>query len=145
MYVVFIRSILETSSSVWHKSLPKENENDLERIQKTTFRLILGTSYTSYENAQSLLCLSSLKDIRELLFTKFTLKGLIFNKWTQYLETNTRSTICRPSKCFNHHNQWLCNIFLAGVNLLLQTYCIFFFFFFFFAFSHSFCVKVQGI
>ena len=76
IYVVFIWSILETSSSVWHKSLTKENENDLERIQKTAFRLILGSRYTSYENAQSLLCLSTLKDRRELLFTKFTLKSL---------------------------------------------------------------------
>ena len=76
IYVVFIRSILETSSSVWQKSLTKENENDLKRIQKTAFRLILGSSYTSYENAQSLLCLSTLKDRRELLFTKFTLKSL---------------------------------------------------------------------
>ena len=64
IYIVFIRSILETSSSVWHKSLTKENENYLERIQKTAFRLILGNSYISYENTQSLLCFSTLKDKR---------------------------------------------------------------------------------
>ena len=28
----------------------------------------------------------------------------------------------RPSKGLNHHNQWLCTIFLAGVNLMVQTY-----------------------
>ena len=76
IYVVLIRSILETSSSVCHKSLTKENENDLERIQKTAFRLMLGPKYTSYENAQSLLCLSTLADRREILFAKFTLKSL---------------------------------------------------------------------
>ena len=27
----------------------------------------------------------------------------------------------RPSKCLNHYNQRLCKMFLAGVNLLLQT------------------------
>ena len=30
----------------------------------------------------------------------------------------------RPSKCLNHHNQRLCIIFFAGVNLLLQTYSV---------------------
>ena len=28
----------------------------------------------------------------------------------------------RPFKCLNHHNQRLCKIFLAGVNLLFQTF-----------------------
>ena len=28
----------------------------------------------------------------------------------------------RPSKCLSHHNQRLCKIVLAGVNLLFQTY-----------------------
>ena len=32
------------------------------------------------------------------------------------------SSRTRPSKCFNHHNQRLCKIFLASVNLLLLTY-----------------------
>ena len=30
----------------------------------------------------------------------------------------------KPSKCLNHHNQWLCKIFLAGVNLKLPTYSV---------------------
>ena len=64
IYIVLKRSIIETSISVWHISLTKENENYLERIQKTAFRLILGNSYISYENTQSLLCFSTLKDKR---------------------------------------------------------------------------------
>ena len=27
-----------------------------------------------------------------------------------------------PSKCLNYHNQRLCKIFMAGVNLLIQIY-----------------------
>ena len=30
----------------------------------------------------------------------------------------------RPSKCLNHHNQQLCKLFLAGIIMLLQTYCV---------------------
>ena len=51
IYILFIRSTLELSSSVWHKSLTEENENDLERVQKSAFRIILGNDYISYENA----------------------------------------------------------------------------------------------
>ena len=68
--------MLEASSSVWHKSLTKENESDLEQVQKSAFRLILGNDYISYENAQNVLQMESLFDRRERLFTNFTLKSL---------------------------------------------------------------------
>ena len=35
----------------------------------------------------------------------------------------------RHSKCLNHHNQRLCNFFLTGVNLVLQTYGVLSYFF----------------
>ena len=40
----------------------------------------------------------------------------------------------RHSKCLNHQNQRLCNFFLMGVNLVLQTYGVLSYFFFFFLF-----------
>ena len=97
---MFIRSVLESSCSVWHKSLTKENESDLERIQKTAFKLILGNTYYTYENAQTLLCLPTLKDRREELFTKFTHKSLklpqmdtiLRNKYKEH-HMNTRNNI----------------------------------------------------
>ena len=72
IYTMFVRSVLETSSSVWHKSLTLENEVDLERIQKSAFRIILGNDYISYENALYVLGMETLKDRREIIFTKFT-------------------------------------------------------------------------
>ena len=41
----------------------------------------------------------------------------------------------RPSKYLNQHNQWLCKIFFADINLLLQTYGVVV------AFSRYFCLK----
>ena len=35
-------------------------------------------------------------------------------------DKNQYGLVCRPSKCLNNHNQRLCKISLAGVNLLLQ-------------------------
>ena len=39
---VYIRSILEQSYVVWHGSLTKETELDLERVLKAAIRLIPG-------------------------------------------------------------------------------------------------------
>ena len=42
IYVLFVRSILEQSCVVWHSSLTEDNSNDLERVQKSAVRIILG-------------------------------------------------------------------------------------------------------
>ena len=34
IYIMYVRSILEHSATVWHSSLTAENKNDLERVQK---------------------------------------------------------------------------------------------------------------
>ena len=90
IYTIFVRSILETSSSVWHKSLTIENEVDLERIQKSAFRIILGNNYISYENALYVLGMQTLKERRETLFTKFTLKSLQVNQMKNILREDTK-------------------------------------------------------
>ena len=40
------------------------------------------------------------------------------------LATRRRTCSFRPSKCLNYHNKRLCEIFLAGLNLLIQPYCV---------------------
>ena len=91
IYKLFVRSELEHSSSVWHKSLTSENVNDLERVQKSALRLILGTEYTTYENAQNILNIETLSERREALFQKYTLKSLQVNQMKNILkeEKNT--------------------------------------------------------
>ena len=105
---MFIRSVLESSCSVWHNSLTKENEYDLERIQKTAFKLILGNTYYLYENAQTVLCLPTLKDIREELFTKFTLKCLKLPQMNSILRDKYKE-----HPMISRHNQELYKIYMA--------------------------------
>ena len=76
IYVLFVRSVLEASSSVWHKSLSQENVTDLERVQKSAFRIILGNEYSSYKNALNILKIETLKERRQVLFQNFCLKSL---------------------------------------------------------------------
>ena len=44
------------------------------------------------------------------------------NAFNQLVKLLPLILLTRPSKCLNHHNQRLCKIVLAGVNVLLQTY-----------------------
>ena len=75
------------------------------------------------------------------LFTSYgNQKWAMINGWLCQGEELTHGG-SRPSKCLNHHNQQLCKIVLAGVNVLLQTYGVVFNIFFC-AGLRSFCVKV---
>ena len=51
IYVLFVRSLLEQSATVWHSSLSQENIDDLERVQKSACKVILQEKYRGYKNA----------------------------------------------------------------------------------------------
>ena len=50
IYILFIRSILEQSATVWHSSLTEENISDIERVQKSAINVILDEKYNGYQN-----------------------------------------------------------------------------------------------
>ena len=62
IYIMYIRSLLEQSCTVWHSGLTEENSQDLERIQKSALRIILQESYSTYENALNFLEMESLSE-----------------------------------------------------------------------------------
>ena len=64
--------------------------NDLERVQKSAFRVILGTEYSSYENALNTLNIETLSERRESLFNKFTLKSLQVTQMKHILKEKTK-------------------------------------------------------
>ena len=41
IYVLYIRSVVEQSAVVWHSSITKGEQRDLERIQKVALKIIL--------------------------------------------------------------------------------------------------------
>ena len=99
IYTLFVKSALEHSSSVWHRNLTNENENDIERVQKSAFRIILNNEYISYENALNTLRMETLTNRREVLFRKFTIKSLqvkqmntilVRNENTEYMNTRNK-------------------------------------------------------
>ena len=71
IYNKFIRSKMETSSSVWHSSLNENERNSLERLQRSSFKVILKKKYLSYENALEFLNMETLEERRDRKCLKF--------------------------------------------------------------------------
>ena len=62
IYFLFIRSLLEQSATVWHSSLTEENSADLERVQKSAVKIILGEKYVGYKKSLLKLDMENLSD-----------------------------------------------------------------------------------
>ena len=71
IYVLYIRSVLEQSSVVWHSSLTDWETTALERVQKVALRLILKENYPGYSAALNLTGLDTLATRRDKLCVKF--------------------------------------------------------------------------
>ena len=74
IYILYIRSVVEQSCVVWGSAITEQEIRDIERIQKTAFRIIFQEKYISYENALNLSKLPSLSDRRSKLMLNFALK-----------------------------------------------------------------------
>ena len=55
IYILQIRNKLEQSYIVWHSSITQKCEDNLERVQKSALKIILGEKYLNYENALKIL------------------------------------------------------------------------------------------
>ena len=51
IYILFVRSQLEHSATVWHSSLIEDNRNNFDRVQKSAVKIILGDKYKHYQQA----------------------------------------------------------------------------------------------
>ena len=80
IYVLILRSILEQSCVVWHKSLTVEEITDLERVQKVACKIILKDRYENYEQALNYLNLETLSKRRDDLCLRFAKKCLKIDK-----------------------------------------------------------------
>ena len=67
IYYTRIRCKLEQSAAVWSSSLTQRNANDLERVQKSAVRIIIGKLYESYTKALEELDMKRLSERRELI------------------------------------------------------------------------------
>ena len=71
IYILYIRSVLESSAVVWHSSITKLEESQIERVQKTALKVILADNYEDYTSALIVTGLDTLSERRKLLCKKF--------------------------------------------------------------------------
>ena len=74
IYTLYVRSVLEFNSCVWHFNITKEESHDIERVQRNSLKLILKEQYKTYENALEVTKLESLEVRRSILCKRFALK-----------------------------------------------------------------------
>ena len=88
IYILYIRSLLEYCSVVWHSTLTVEQSQNLESVQKLCLKVILGDEYSGYDNALECCGLDSLSDRREEKCLKFGLKSLLHPVHCQMFPVN---------------------------------------------------------
>ena len=76
VYVMFIRSVTEYCSVVYHSRRTKEEINVFERIQKTCLKVILGEMYVDYYSALEMTGLDSLQNRRLKRCLDFSLRSI---------------------------------------------------------------------
>ena len=77
VYNLYIRSILEYCSVVWHSTLTEQQNTDIENVQKLCMKIILGSEYRNYCQALKMCNLEELRKRRESRCLKFRLKSLL--------------------------------------------------------------------
>ena len=74
IYTLFIESVTEYYSVLFHTSLTKEQEHRIEKIQAVCLMVILGDNYISYEAALEMTGLEKLVIRRQKRMLNFSLK-----------------------------------------------------------------------
>ena len=77
IYILYVRSLLEYCSVVWHSTLTVDQSQDIEHVQKVCLKVIMGDQYIGYDNALENCGLQKLSVRREQKCLQFGLKSLL--------------------------------------------------------------------
>ena len=98
IYFLFVRSQLEQSAVVWHSSLTEENSSDLERVQKSAVKIMMGHRYESYQKSLIELDIQTLEERREVLCLKFAQRCLKNDKAMKMFPLNNKTSDMKTRK-----------------------------------------------
>ena len=101
VYEKQIRCIAEFAAPAWTSGLNKDMINQIERIQKCAFAIILDERYTSYEKALKVLSKPSLSSRRMDINLSFAKKCQKNERYEHWFITNTPSEIRNKTRSEN--------------------------------------------
>ena len=91
IYIQYIRSVLEYGANVWHSGFTNQNRNDIERLQKSSLKIILNNIYVNYKRALKFLNMDSLETRREKLNLTFAKKCLKIERMKHLFPLNSKN------------------------------------------------------
>ena len=97
VYSLYIRSILEYCSVVWHSTLTVQQATEIENVQKLCLKVILGSDYNGYDDALEVCGLEKLSVRRDARCLKFGLRSLLHPVHCSLFPVN-------PSVLTDYHN-----------------------------------------
>ena len=103
VYNLFILPKLTYASPAWSTSMTSTQRDQLERVQKRACKIILGPSYTTYEEALDQLGLQRLSTHHHHLLCRFGKKLLNHQRHRHFLPPD----VPPPSTAVRHHNRLL--------------------------------------
>ena len=92
IYALFIRSCAEYCSVAFHSSLTQDQIRDIERIQKTSLKIILADKYVDYSSALEMCNLKPLFERREKKCLDFALRCVKHPKNSRIFPLNPNLT-----------------------------------------------------
>ena len=98
VYKLYIRSLLEYCSVVWHSTLTVQQSSDIENVQKLCMKIILGQDYTGYLEALNTCNLQRLDERRESRCLKFGLKSLLHPVHCKLFPVNPQVLLNNPAR-----------------------------------------------
>jgi hypothetical protein len=105
VYSLYIRSLLEYCSVVWHSTLTVQQSDNIERVQKLCLKVILGSDYESYDQSLVVCGLEKLNIRRESRCLKFGLKSLLHPKHCNLFPVNPHVLKNTPPAANKEHFQ----------------------------------------
>ena len=92
VYCKQVRCAVELAVPVWNAGITVAESNQLERVQKAAFHIILGASYNSYSKALLELKMETLKDRRSKISLSFARKAQKHEKFQYWFQLNEQPT-----------------------------------------------------
>ena len=102
IYTSKVRSHLEYGVNVWNSGLTKHQVFNIERVQKSAIKVILGKYFTNYSDALKNLNLDSLENRRKKLNLNFAKKCLKLDNMCTLFPVKKSLHIRKKKKCLKY-------------------------------------------